>query len=276
MKQAFSNRNFSAEELGRFYEYDVIGQGDEHIGNVSGLWEDHTGRPSFVGVKTSWLFGKTHVIPLQAAQIDAEEGHIYVPYGKDQIKDAPSFETDAELDTNQEQEIYRYYGIAAPSAGLPREREISEQQRSAQTAPRAEAPSGRAQEGTMALHEEQLRVGKREVEAGAVRLRKIVRTERVNQPVELKREDVVVERVPAHEARASGQPFSGQEQVIPLRREEPVVEKESRVKEGVRVRKTEGTERQTGPVDVEAFVEYVEQLPRPFNSAVEGRVTRVD
>jgi 5'-nucleotidase len=38
----------------------------------------------------------------------------------------------------------------------------------------------------------------------------------------------------------------------------------------------EGTERQTGPVDVEAFVEYVEQLPRPFNSAVEGRVTRVD
>jgi 5'-nucleotidase len=38
----------------------------------------------------------------------------------------------------------------------------------------------------------------------------------------------------------------------------------------------EGTERQTGPVDVEAFVEYVEQLPRPFSSAVEGRVTRVD
>src|SRR4051794_27784243 len=109
MKHAFSSRSYSGEELGRFFEYDVFASRDEHIGNVSGLWEDHTGRPSFVGVKTSWLFGKTHVIPLHAAQVDPEEGHIYVPYTKEQIKDAPAFDPDAELDTRQEQEIYNYY-----------------------------------------------------------------------------------------------------------------------------------------------------------------------
>jgi 5'-nucleotidase len=38
----------------------------------------------------------------------------------------------------------------------------------------------------------------------------------------------------------------------------------------------EGTERETGVVDVEAFVEYVEQLGRPIDSTVEGRITRVD
>lgn len=238
MKQAFKDKNYSGEELGRFYEYDVIAQGDQHIGNVSGLWEDSTGRAAFAGVKTSWLFGKTHVIPLHAAHVDAEEGHIYVPYTEDQIKNAPAFDKDEELSTQQEQEIYRYYGIAAPSAGTAwqREQRTAEQ---AETRGTREAP-----EHTMALHEEHLKVGKQQVETGAVRLRKIVRTERVNQPVELKREDVVIERVPAHEAGESGKAFSGEEQVIPLHREEAVVQKETSVREAVRVRKTEQTERQ--------------------------------
>ena len=41
------------------------------------------------------------------------------------------------------------------------------------------------------------KVGKREVEYGGVRLRKVVKTEVVNQPVELTREEIVIERVPA-------------------------------------------------------------------------------
>jgi uncharacterized protein (TIGR02271 family) len=96
----------------------------------------------------------------------------------------------------------------------------------------------------MALHEEQLKVGKREVDSGVIRLRKIIHTERVTQPVEIKREDVVVERVPASEAKETGQPYSGQKQVIPLHREEAVIQKETNVREGVRVRKTEQTEKQ--------------------------------
>lgn len=244
MKQRFNSRNFNADDLNRFYEYDVLDRNDKHLGNVNGLWQDQSGQPAFVGVKTSWLFGKTHVIPLQEAQIDAEEGHIYVGYDEDKIKDAPSFDTDAELQPNDEQEIYRYYGL---QRGTGTAQTTATQQRPAAQMPRAAAG---AEEATMALHEEQMRVGKREVSAGEVRLRKIVRTEVVNRPVELKREDVVVERVPANEARESERPFQGEEQVIPLRREEAVVEKENRIREGVRARKTASTERETVSEDL--------------------------
>lgn len=97
-----------------------------------------------------------------------------------------------------------------------------------------------AQGGTtieVPLYEETLRVGTREVEAGGVRLRKEVQTETVNQPVQLRRETLVIDRVPASEGRAPSSPaqFSGaagdlstpfqqKEMEIRLKREEPVVE----------------------------------------------------
>src|ERR1700730_7441867 len=96
------------------------------------------------------------------------------------------------------------------------------------------------------LSEEEVKVGKRTVGAGEVNLQKKVSTKQVNVPVELKREDVVIERVPAHETEPAGkEPFKEERVEVPLSREEPVVEKETRVVGGVRVRKTEGTERET-------------------------------
>jgi uncharacterized protein DUF2382 len=49
------------------------------------------------------------------------------------------------------------------------------------------------------LSQEEVKVGKRTVAAGEVRVRKTVSTEQVNVPVELKREDAVIERISAHE-----------------------------------------------------------------------------
>jgi uncharacterized protein (TIGR02271 family) len=241
MKQDFNTKNYSANEMNDFFSYDVFDRNQKHIGNVNGLWTDNSGQPAFIGIKTSWLFGKTHVIPLRDAQIDPEDGHIYVAYEEDKIKDAPAFDTDSELNNTQEQEIYSYYGAQPRTASTsPRQTEMA----TGTQPPLQRERAGQPEEATMQLHEEQLHVGKREVEAGNVRLRKIVRTEKVQQPVELKREDIVVERVPAHEAQGTGQPFQGQEQVIPLRREEPVVEKENIVREGVRARKRTETEQE--------------------------------
>jgi uncharacterized protein (TIGR02271 family) len=96
------------------------------------------------------------------------------------------------------------------------------------------------------LSEEEVKVGKRTVGAGEVKLQKKVSTEQVNVPVELKREDVVIERVPDHEMEPAGrEPFQEERVEVPLSQEEPVVEKETRVVGGVRVRKTEGIERET-------------------------------
>jgi uncharacterized protein (TIGR02271 family) len=96
------------------------------------------------------------------------------------------------------------------------------------------------------LSEEEVKVGKRTVRAGEVKLRKTTSTEHVNVPVELKREDAVIERVPAQEMEQAGkEPFQEERIEVPLSREEPVVEKKTHVTGGVRVRKTEGTERET-------------------------------
>ena len=79
------------------------------------------------------------------------------------------------------------------------------------------------------MTEEEVRVGKRTVDAGQVRLRKIVRTEIVNQPVEIRHEDVVIERVSADQVRAGAATSDFKEETIdvPLTREEVVVSKEA-------------------------------------------------
>ena len=103
-----------------------------------------------------------------------------------------------------------------------------------------------AEEIQIILHEEQLRVGKREVSAGEVQLRKTVRTEQVNVPVELRREDVTIERVAAGDVRDVNTAEAFKEEVIdvPLTREEVVVSKEAQVTGAVRLHKTAETETQ--------------------------------
>jgi uncharacterized protein (TIGR02271 family) len=94
------------------------------------------------------------------------------------------------------------------------------------------------------ITEEQVKVGKREVDQGGATLRKEVRTERVNTPVDLKREELVVERVDASDTDVPGDAFNPREVRIPLKKEEPVVQKEAKVVGAVRVGKKEETERQ--------------------------------
>jgi uncharacterized protein (TIGR02271 family) len=113
----------------------------------------------------------------------------------------------------------------------------------ASVAPQKPAPGETVE---VPLSEEEVKVGKRKVSAGDVKVRKTVTTEQVNVPVELKREDAVIERLSASEARSGeGQPFQEETIEVPLSREEPVVEKETRVTGGMRIRKTEGVERET-------------------------------
>jgi uncharacterized protein (TIGR02271 family) len=117
--------------------------------------------------------------------------------------------------------------------------ELSE--RTASTQPRETAGESTIE---VPLSQEEVKVGKRTVAAGEVRVRKTVSTEQVNVPVELKREDAVIERISAHEVGQTGkEPFQEERIEVPLSREVPVVEKETRVTGGVRVRKTEGSSR---------------------------------
>jgi len=91
------------------------------------------------------------------------------------------------------------------------------------------------------LYKEELRVGKRTVEAGSVRLHKTVKTETVNEPIQLREESITVQREPAGnndsqsfsqsnqgqsgQGQGLNEPFKEGDMEIRLQREEPVVEK---------------------------------------------------
>jgi len=79
------------------------------------------------------------------------------------------------------------------------------------------------------LYAESVNVGKREVDSGAVRLKKIVKTETVNVPVELRHDEVVIDRdkntTGANQNQVLAQRFQEGETTIQLKREEPVIEK---------------------------------------------------
>jgi len=106
--------------LGRYLGYDAVDRADSKIGTVETLWSDHTGNPAFLGVKTGWIFGKTHVVPAQKVQANERDRKIRIPYDTATVKNAPAFDADSELDEAKEREVLQYYGIkTAPTEQRP-------------------------------------------------------------------------------------------------------------------------------------------------------------
>ena len=223
---------------------DVLDTEGNKIGSVDGVWvDDATNDLEFIAVKTGGLFAKNHVVPVADAQIG--DGTVTVPYSEGQIKDAPSFATDVELTPEDEDQIYAFYGIDRSTTASPTGLPTGTGDQGVATA--GTELTGRAtdDQANVTLSEEELQVGKREVEAGRVRLRKVVHTERQEVPVELRREDVEIERVPARDASAPADAFQEGEIEVPVMREEPVVGKEAHVTGAVRLSKTADTETRT-------------------------------
>ena len=226
----------SAGDLGRYIDYKVVDLNNDKIGTVDAVWEDHTGQPSYLAIRTGWLgLGKAHVVPAHQAQVNEESRKIRLPYTSDMVKAAPTFESADDITEESEMSIRRHFGdvgsIGTQDRASYNEQYVDQPRRSATVTPEDEA--------TLRLKAEELKVGKREVEYGGVRLRKIVRTETVNQPVTLQREEIVVERVPVQgeAVRGTDEKFSDEEIYIPLRREEAVIEKSVRATEEVHVGK---------------------------------------
>jgi uncharacterized protein (TIGR02271 family) len=214
---------------GRYIDYSVIGSNGDKIGTVDSVWLDHDGDPAYLAIRTGWLgMGKTHVVPAQNSNVSERRREIRLPYTAEQIKGAPDFDSTVQLQSADEDRIGSYY----QRHGFRRENWLAGRQQETAVPGRA----NEMDEARLKLKEEELKVGKREVEYGGVRLRKVVRTQVVNQPVELKREEIVVERVPAADSTAL-EDFGEKDIYVPLRREEAVIEKQAHVREEVRVGK---------------------------------------
>jgi uncharacterized protein (TIGR02271 family) len=238
------------DALQEYIDYEVVDRDDENIGTLEAVWADTHGNPAFLAVRTGWLrLGQIHIVPADRAEVSDSRRKLRLPYSVQQVKSAPSFASADEINAAAEEQISSYYspfGYKSEETTANRTgRNITgtSVKDSATGGPRSQRQH--AEDATMRLKEEQVKVGKREVEYGGIRLRKIIRTETVNRPVELRREEIVIERVPANDKTGDSvnPDFNEREIYIPLRREEAVVQKETRVREEVRVGKKAETEK---------------------------------
>ncbi|MDQ3867138.1 MAG: PRC and DUF2382 domain-containing protein, partial [Actinomycetota bacterium] len=209
------------------------------IGKVEEIFlDEETGRPEWIGVGTGFLGSKRAVVPV-AGMSRAEDG-FRVPYTEDQVNETPDIDSD-EISQETEARLYSIYGIEyserRSGTGLP-EDEL------AGGAVASETPRGFVGERDVVRSEEELEVGKRDVEAGRARLRKWVETEPVAMDVELQRETARVTREPIDEP-VSGTEIGEEEVDVPLRAEQPVIEKQTVAKERVGLEKDVETKTET-------------------------------
>ena len=210
-------------------------EGDK-LGSVEEIYiDEETNKPEWIGLGTGFLGTKRAIVPVVGA--DAQGDGLYVPYSKDQVQGAPDIDSE-EISQETEQTLYSHYGLGyseqRSETGLP------------EGAPTAGTTSGGyASEGTQEVtrSEEELRVGKRETEAGRARVRKWVETTPVEMDVDLKREAARVTREPIDQP-VSGAEIGEQEVEVPLRSEEAVVEKQAVAKERIGVEKDVTTDRE--------------------------------
>ena len=226
--------------------YDADG---DKLGKVGEVYlDDETGRPEWATVQTGLFGTKETFVPL--AQADLAGDQLRFPYDKAKVKNAPKIDTDGHLSPQEEQELYRYYGL-----GDGTDTTVTDTTTTANThGTVGHDTSGPTTDDAMTRSEERLNVGTRTEEAGRARLRKYVVTENVTETVPVSREEVRVEREPITDANVGnamdGPAISEEEHEVTLHAERPVVEKEAVPVERVRLDKQTVTEQERVSADV--------------------------
>ncbi|HSK55137.1 MAG TPA: PRC and DUF2382 domain-containing protein [Jiangellales bacterium] len=224
----------------------VYGSDGEKIGKVGQVYlDDATGQPEWVSVNTG-LFGTSEsFVPLADARITGDR--VEVSYSKGQVKDAPRVDADEHLSEEEEEMLYRHYGLGGRATGRgtggePRRGTVGRD------------TSGPTTDEAMTRSEEHLRVGTENREAGRARLRKYVVTEQEQVDVPVTREEVRVEREPITDANrgsaTSGPAISEEEHEVVLHEERPVVDTEAVPVERVRLDKETVTDQEKVAGDV--------------------------
>ncbi|HWF20030.1 MAG TPA: YsnF/AvaK domain-containing protein [Verrucomicrobiae bacterium] len=119
------------------------------------------------------------------------------------------------------------------------------------------------------LEKEQAQVGTQRVDQGGVRIRKFVRTETINEPVQVREETVSVDRVPGgaqgNANTALNTPFQSGEITIPLVKEQPVVTTQVVPDGAVVIHRQETTQQMNVPAQVRQERVVAEPVGNPAN-----------
>lgn len=101
------------KELEEKYEgYAAYDNAGEKIGKVDDLFIDEADREEYIGVKMGLfgLSGKT-LIPMEIAHVDEQQRRIEVDASKDQVKNAPHYSDDDDIDHEFEARIREHFGL---------------------------------------------------------------------------------------------------------------------------------------------------------------------
>ncbi|MFV0132424.1 DUF2382 domain-containing protein [Streptomyces sp. HMX87] len=239
------------EEITQLLDHPVYDGDGNKIGEAKHVFfDDATGRPEWVSVKTGWFGSSESFVPIRDANL--VQDHLEVPYRKDQVKGAPHVDVDSggHLSESEEHRLYDYYGINWDSVLFEAERS-GDGGRAAGAAGYGRTPdrTGMGDDDAMTRSEEQMHVGVERRETGRARLRKYVVTEEVEQTVPVRHEEVRVEREPITDANRdealSGPDISDAEHEVTLHEERPVVETEAVPVERVRMTTEEHADDET-------------------------------
>ncbi|HEV2745518.1 MAG TPA: DUF2382 domain-containing protein [Rubrobacter sp.] len=249
----------------RYADYEVHDRDGDRLGHVDSLFIDEDDRPEYIGVKMGLLGTRSTLIPWAAVtRADEERGRLEVNVDKEAAASGPAFEDGQEITPEMERRVRGHYGLeqapedrgafgdyhagvgqtgatAGPgnlgaatvdtaTGGLRERRDAGEASSPAESDPAVEG------EIRVQRSEEELVAGTREREAGAMRIRKRVRTNRERVEVPVRREEVRVERVPVSE-ETPGAEIGEEEVVVPVTETEISVSKRAGVKEEIRIRK---------------------------------------
>ncbi|HEX5847963.1 MAG TPA: DUF2382 domain-containing protein [Rubrobacter sp.] len=238
----------------RYADYEVYDQYGQRIGPISDLFVDDNDEPEYVGVEPGTMKDRSVLVPGEVISINDGLRRMVVSRPITVVETAPSLGHDEQVTPDFERRVRLHYALplanetvrpGQPGAPVaPAER--SERAEAVQTGdpdPLSRVTGREDDEVTVQRVEEELLVGRREREAGSMRIRKRVRTETEHLEVPRKRVEVTVERVPVDETTASDTGITStpqieeEEIVVPIVEEEILIEKRPVVKEEIRIRK---------------------------------------
>jgi uncharacterized protein (TIGR02271 family) len=273
-----------------FAGYTVYDSNHEKIGMVDDLFMDGNDRPEYIGMKMGFLGTRSTLIPFEMVRVNDARQLIEVAADKETLKNGPTFDDDREISPHFENEVYSYYGLRRTQT-LGNTGSYGSYYSDEGTDAGTVGPGmtmGDTETGDFREHaahdegvhqsrgddlededelrvqrtEEELVAGTRQREAGSIRVRKRVRTDRERIEVPTRHEEVSVERVPV-EGEATEAQIGDEEIVVPVTEEEVVVHKRPVLKEEVRIRK-----------DVVEETEVVEEDVRREEVEVEDETER--
>ena len=254
----------------RYAGYEVYDRDGVRLGKPDDLFVDEDDNPEYVGIWTDPSGSRSLLVPAEVVTVEDASRRMVVSRPKSVVEAGPSLGQDEDLTPGLEVRVRAHYELpilegvedrGGYDAYYRSDAELAEERRgsssavpSAQPIPSGAGDVGEREHGRRDLaepeilegdeeelrvrrSEEELKVDTREREAGAVKVRKRVRTDRERIVVPKKRVEVTVERVPVVEGEAAGSEIGEDEIVVPIVEEEVIVEKRPVVKEELRIRK---------------------------------------